>query len=201
MGSELQWWHIILPLITGGAFGAVITALVTSYKNRIQPVGHRIDLRPVFRGSKTALNAKITISDGTNEHQFHNLFLFEVEIVNKGNQDIKEFPLGFTLKNGAEAIYAEYKSPDRHHTVSPSGVSPSTPKSEMDITIKPFNRGDLYSFYLYVVIPEGLKEPQTVNLSSSYPIKFVDIPTIGEMVAQTAASITIGSIRLTFGGS
>ena len=204
MGSELQWWHIVVPLFTGGAFGAFITAIVTSYRNRVQPVGYRIDLRPVFKNSDAqfSLSSKITIYEDATPHHFDNLFVFDIQISNKGNQDINEFPLGLTLGNGDQAVYAEYASPDRHHTASPTGVKPSNPLNELDSVLKPFNRGDVYSFYVYVVIPEGKEKPDMIELSSPSSIRFTRMPTMGEMIAEAASStsLVVGPVRLIISG-
>jgi hypothetical protein len=191
MSNELQWWHIVVPLLTGGAFGAIITAVVAGFRNRIQPVGYRTTMLPVFKQNVdvSSLNAKIIIHKGDEEYPFHNLFVFDVYVVNRGNKDIDEFPLGFTLGDGDKAIYMEFESPDRHHIMSSSGVSPTTPKGEIDVNLKPFNRQDWYSFRIYVV-PEGDYEPGIIELSSPYPIRFTTMPTMGEMLA-TASEIAV----------
>lgn len=204
MSSELQWWHIVVPLFTGGAFGALITAIVTTYRNRIQPVGYRRDIRPVFTegGNQTSLAAKITIYDDSKEFTFHNLFIIQFLVVNKGNKDIEEFPIGFTLSEGDKAVWFEVGTLDRHHETTPSGVGPDNPKSEIDIMLQPFNRGDLYVLGIYVVIPEGRQMPGMIKVSSPYPVRFISMPTIRESAEQAAssASIAVGPIRITISG-
>lgn len=210
MANELQWWHIVVPLFTGGAFGALITAVVTSYRNRIQPVGRRVDVLPLFiqltdtlpvlRGKNSeevSLNTTISISRGTKEYKFPNLFLVDIQVINKGNKDFEEFPFGITLDEGDHTVFVVHKSPDRHHVVSQSSVQPEAPKSEIDFSLKPFNRRDLYSFKLYVVIAEGKAEPGEIDFSSRLPIKFTDMPTMGELVAQAAesTSLVVGPFR------
>jgi hypothetical protein len=200
VSGELQWWHIVVPLLTGGAFGALITAVVTGFRNRIQPVGYRTEMVPVFKQNVevSSLNAKIIIHEGDKEYPFHNMFVFDIYVVNRGNKDIDEFPLGFTLEKGDQAIYLEYESPDRHHTITPSGVSLSTPKSEVDIKLKPFNRKDWYTFRVYVV-PEGDFAPGMIELSSPYPIRFTTMPTMGEMLAAaTEVAVKVGPISISY---
>lgn len=203
--AEVQWYHIVAPLLGGGAAGAVINSIVAAVRNRIQPVGRRVESLPVFKQTlgKSSLRSMITIHEGTTEHHFHNLFLIDIQIVNRGNRDVEKFPFGITLKPGDKAVYIEHEAPDRHHQVTKiTAVTPGNPADELDFELVPFNRGDSYSLKLYVVIPEGREEPGKVQLSSSQPVRFTDMPTIGELVSQAAKStiLDVGFMKLTIGG-
>jgi len=156
---------------------------------------------PVFRpsGNATQLQAAIAVTHDGASATFENLFLSEIQVVNKGNRDLEELKLGATLGDGDKCIFVEATAPDRHHVVNPQTVvSPLSPQSEIDFSLKPFNRGDLYSFRLYVVIPKTRKEPAEIRLGSASPIRFVAMPTTTEVLASLAseAAVTFGPLRI-----
>jgi len=199
--GDINWVQVIVALMSGGAAGAVINMLVSAHRARRQPVGRRIDLLPVFRqtGGTSPLRAKIAITHGNQTTTFENLFLAEVQVVNRGNSDLNEFQFGATLGDGDRCIYVEASPPDRHHQVIQlTPVSPQGPQQAIDFTLKPFNRGDSYSFKLYVVIPEGQDEPKAIGLGSPSPIRFVEMPTVGEVLARAAteAALTFGPLHI-----
>src|SRR5215207_6212286 len=109
--TDAQKWQLIISgialivgLVSGGAMGSIITLVATARKSRIQPVGYKIDMVPIMKQKdSTSLSTKVIVSRGTKEYSFKNLFLVNVEVVNKGNQDIKEFNYGITL-GGADLI-------------------------------------------------------------------------------------------------
>ena len=194
MSNEIQWIPVIASLLGGGAVGALITASVATYRNRIQPVGYRADALPMFRGTsqRTPIQAKVTLFDGTGEYNFDNLHVLEVEVVNRGNQDRKSFTFGMTLGNGQKAVFVEPKASDRHHVVKEKpDVSPTKALSELDFVLESFNRGDRYAFTVYVVLPDD-KQPVSVTFSSPEPVTFSSMPSVGEIVGQLASSATIG---------
>jgi hypothetical protein len=139
------------------------------------------------------------VSHGGTSATFENLFLAEIRVQNKGNRDLEELGFGATLGDGDRCIFVEAMPPDRHHVVNlPAAVSPLTPQSNIDFTLKPFNRGDTYSFRLYVVIPKTRAEPAKIGLGSASPIEFVEMPTKAEVLARFAseAAITLGPFRV-----
>ena len=197
----INWPQVLIALVSGGAAGAIINAVVSSYRARRQPVGSRVDVLPVFRpsGDASQLHAAIAITHEGKTATFQNLFLAEVQVVNRGNSDFREFRFGATLGNGDACLYVEAAAPDRHHqAVQETPVAPQAPQREIDFTLKPFNRGDSYSFKLYVVIPPGRREPVEIGLGSSSPVKFVAMPTVGEVLSRAAseAVLNIGPLRV-----
>lgn len=201
MMPDINWIQIGAALLGGGAMGAIISSVVTSVRNRFQPIGNRVDTLSVFRQKlgESSLKTEITISVKDSEYKFNNLFLIDIQIVNKGNKDINEFPFGITLFNDDKAVFIESISKDRHHQIDhQTEVSPDKPKSEIDFILKPFNRRDSYSFKLYVVVPERKDEPSPVKISSSQPVKFVGMPTIGEMISEASrsTSLNIGPLKI-----
>src|SRR5256885_72320 len=104
---DVQWLQVGAALAGGGAVGAIITALVTARRGRIQPVGRRVEILPIFtKGMEgSALRATVAINDGERSHLFPNLFIVTVQLVNRGNQDIPDFSFGITLAGGDECVH------------------------------------------------------------------------------------------------
>ncbi len=176
---------IIASLIGGGLAGAILTNLITAYRSRIQPIGHRIDIDPILspKPQSSSLAAKITLQHESRQHTFDNLFLIRLEIANQGNKDHDEFGFGLTLAAGDVAVYLEGTGADRHHSIAPTTpVVPSKPASELDFVCKPFNRGDSYTLSAFVVTSNEAG-PSTPRISSKLPVKFVNIPTLGELMS------------------
>jgi len=195
--NNINWLQVVAALIGGGAAGAIITAIITTYRARRQPIGRRIDIVPVFRQSNDSrsLRAKIAIAHENKINTFENLFLAEVQIVNRGNSDLQEFLFGVTLGKEDRCIFVETLAPDRHHNnIQTTVVTPQNPQREIDFKLSPFNRGDSYSLKMYVVIPEAQMEPQEIKLGSPSPVKFIDMPTIRELLSN--AVLSIGPIRI-----
>src|SRR5713101_2301831 len=100
--DSIAWIQVLPALLGGGAAGAVISTAVTARRARIQPVGHRIEVVPVFRQTvrPSSMRAKLALTEGEETKTFENLFLADVQVVNRGNQDITEFNFGVTLDEG-----------------------------------------------------------------------------------------------------
>lgn len=199
--ADISWWQILPALIGGGAAGALINAAFTARRNRIQPIGRRIEITPIFRqaDNPSGLRAKIAIAHNDSTATFENLFIADIQVVNKGNTDIETFPFGVTLSGGDECVHVELTSPDRHHEVSQNPViTPQNPSNEIDFTLTPFNRKDSYLFKLYIVIPDNAKDPQNIELGSPNPIKFIEMPTVSETLSKAAGglSVSVGLIDI-----
>jgi hypothetical protein len=204
--NDINWIQVGTALAGGGAMGAIITNLVLLYRNRRQPVGSRIDILPVFRPStnQSQLQAAISVLYAGTTANFENLFLAEIRIQNKGNRDLEELSFGATLGNGDRCIFIETMPPDRHHVAKLlNPVTPLDPQSNIDFSLKPFNRGDTYSFKLYMVIPKARTDPAEIRLGSSSPVRFVEMPTTAEVLARFASeaaetAIAFGPLRIGF---
>jgi hypothetical protein len=201
MATEIQWVPVAASLVGGGAVGAVITAIVTTMRNRRQPIGKRVDIIRLFKDGlgNPSLTTRITVSDGCSDHNYTNLFIAELLIANRGNQDIPAFRFGVTLLEGDQAIYVQPQTADRHHELTViTPVCPDTPRSEIDFEARPLNRGDSYPIRLYITMPDGKGGPTPIRFSSSHPIKFVEMPTVTETLAEIASStsLSIGPLAL-----
>lgn len=192
--ADISWWQILPALIGGGAVGALINAAFTARRNRIQSIGRRIEITPIFRqaDNSSGLRAKIAIEQNDSTATFENLFIADIQVVNKGNTDIETFPFGVTLSARDECVHVELTPPDRHHEVSQSPViTPQNPSNEIDFTLTPFNRKDSYLFKLYIVIPDNAKDPQKIELGSPTPIKFIEMPTVSETLSKAAEGLSV----------
>lgn len=199
--QEINWVTVIVALLSGGAMGAIISALVTSYRARVQPVGKRIDILPLFQsaGPDTSLQAKVVITSDGRTRTFQNLFVAEIVVVNCGNRDLGQFAFGVTFSDGDKCIHVDDSSLDRHHKVTQTiAASPLTPASEVDFVLEPFNRRDSYTLKLYIVVPEQNPSPGTISLGTSCPVRFVNMPTVGEQLARSLkdAVVRIGPLRI-----
>lgn len=154
MSDEFEWIKIGAGILGGGLAGAVLTNVITAYRGRIQPIGKRIDVTPLFSPGFTgsALSPSITVTSGATTYQFSNLHVAEVQVINRGNRDLANFSFGLTLSPGDEAVHVDPTEPGRHHMVSlTSPVSPATKTATPDFTLKPFNRGDAYTLKIFIV--------------------------------------------------
>ena len=190
---------IVASLIGGGAVGAIITAFVTTFRNRKQPIGRRIDVSPVFTSglSGPTLTTRITISDGTKNYSFSNLYVADVQIVNQGNRDFDTFTFGLTLSQPDRAIYVEPYGLDRHHVVKAKSIcGPDAPSDALDFELKPFNRGDSYPMKIFFTTSD--KGPQPIKLSSPEAIRFIEIQSLTEAVATVAVAnvLKVGPVEI-----
>jgi hypothetical protein len=196
--NQWQWVPWVLGLLGGGAMGAVLKTIFDTYQRRIQPVGYKIKFTKIFKETvgMSSLRAELQVSDGVETRHFQNLFIAEITILNKGNAHIGEFPFGIKLGGDDVALYIQTESPDRHHVITQiTQVALGATANEIDFICKPFNRKDTYSLKVFISIPPDKKEPETIRLSTSQPVKFVDFDTyenhvirlLGEIVKVSAS--------------
>jgi len=198
MSDLTSYLPMIGSLLGGGLMGAFVTAAVSHYRSRLQPVGRRIEIDPILRPKPagTTLAAKITVEHDYRQHTFDNLFLARIQIVNQGNKDYDEFSFGITLPTEDFVVYLEGSGADRHHAITPSvTVTPDKQAQEVDFSCKPFNRGDSYTLSAFIVT-NSAGGPGDIAVSSKLPVKFVEIPSLGETMGQ---AITAVSLELVLG--
>ena len=196
-------WKIVASLLGGGAVGAIITAVVTTFRGRRQPIGYRIDTIPVFQSTlgSSAFKAVLTVDDNNTKSEFTNLYLAEIQLVNRGNKDYAKFAFGFTLEDGDRAVFVDVSTNDRFHkTTFTAQPTPSAPSAIIDAVLEPFNRGDAYSFKLYVVVPDGRDAPARIEPGSQEAVVFTPMPTLTEIATEVGrgVSLRIMGVRITF---
>jgi hypothetical protein len=162
----------------------------THFRSRTQPVGYQIEILPIFVGAGElgTLAPRVTFTDEEeNLWGFDKLYVIQIEVDNRGNQDKTTFDFGITLLSDAKAIFVLTTTPDRHHKAKElSKASPSSPISEIDYTLEPFNRKDKYSFKLYAVTGQTFLTEQDIILSSKEPVIFTERPGVGAVTNRLA---------------
>lgn len=203
----MNWYTILLigiGVIVGGAVGAFIHATIYSYRNKKTLISKRVDILPKFDNQlhRSFTENKLIISDGKRDYNYQSLNHVHIELFNKSEQDFEEFKFGITLSDDDLAIYTEAESLDRHHQIEQlTPLTLSEPKSTVNFTLHPFNRGDTYSWRLLVLTPEGRKCPGKINFSSPEPVHFLDLPTMTQLVERAAkrASLSLGVFQISLG--
>lgn len=189
MSDETEWAKIGASLLGGGLAGAILTNIITVYRSRVQPIGRSVVVSPLFTAGFTgsALSPTVTVTSASATHQFPNLHVAEVQVVNRGNRDFDTFSFGLTLATGDQAVHVDPVTSDRHHTVTIDPlIAPDKMQSKSDFTLRPFNRRDAYTLRVFIVA--GNSMPGAISVSSPEPIRFTDIPSLTETIAQIASS-------------
>jgi len=194
--DNINWIHILIALISGGAMGAIINQVFYWRRNRIQSVGKNIEVKPFFIPTKDgkSLNTKITIDDGNNQkYEFENLWIATLLIANKGNKDFNEFNFGIDIKNEATVIRASSTNSNRHHQL----IFKDEPElnrglNELDITLKPLNRNQVYEIDIYITTNASSFSESDIDLISPHPIKFVQIKNFAEILGEVAGGVALG---------
>jgi hypothetical protein len=198
--TQDEWIKIVFGLVGGGLVGSVITNLCTEWRNRITPIGYRIENDRLFTPNQelSTLQVSITVLHDNEPYSFNNLSIAQVELINRGNKDLDKLTYGISLDGTKKIIFAETEGQDRHHIMSPAEVAyPSTPLIKMDFTCQPFHRGNIYRLKLYIVSLEGDTQPADIKLSSPDPIRFVEAPSVGEILQEALlTTIEIGDFKV-----
>jgi hypothetical protein len=175
--ENLDLIKILASILGGGAIGAIITAVVTTRRNRIQPIGASVNLSESILPDNLVKDhvTKITISGATESYHYDNLYLASIEVLNKGNKDYESFDFGITLPDGMSIINVAVKSADRHHSIQycPQ-VSFNSKLNYIDLTLSPFNRKDKYTISL-TLTGTFTNVPNPILFSSKLPVKFVSV--------------------------
>ena len=171
-----QWIiTLAITLIAGGAMGSVIGIIATNRRNRIQPIGVSKEIIP-FVNQKLAgptAKAEILLKVGDKQQSYSNLVLGRIVLKNTGNSDYQEFKFGITLNSLNLAVYLQTETPDRSHVITSSPeIDLNHIDSEIDFTLQPFNRGDVYNISLFIL---PVTEDIEMSLSTAHPVEFADL--------------------------
>lgn len=198
--EQIQLLQIAASILGGGAVGAIITSLVTSYKARVLPIAKRVEVLPLFTSNfgGSDFDTSVTVSDGNTDYKFPNLHVAEVQLVNRGNRDLATFNFGITLSTTDKVVHVEPQARDRHHVATLKGTcTPASPSTVLDFELRPLNRGDSYTLRLFIV--SGATEPKPMTIGSSEPVRFTEIPSIAETLANAAAAtlaVKLGTVEV-----
>jgi hypothetical protein len=164
-----------------------------------------MELIPVFKGDTlggSGLRARLNLSsdEGGYGQDLPNLAIVNLELINKGNRDLPTFSFGATLAPGDVCAHCDMQSSDRHHKTNLlTAIGPGSPTVELDFVLSPFNRGDVYTFKLYIIVVDGKDSPGELKLSSTEPIIFKALLNLPEVALEAASSISIGPFRIGLG--
>lgn len=163
----------VLPYVTGGAAGAIITLFYNKHKSKIQIMEcHYIDDDVISR-------LPISMDDGeTHQNIFSKIFCLK----NTTNTDHKEFTVIFEFDATAKIV--------RHTDSTKGGIDRLKKKllkpNEYSVTIKNFNRGDEIKFMFEIAnVTEDL-----VNVTEDDCIGF-KVKIKDKRVAQVKSKLTI----------
>lgn len=182
-----NWWPILASLIGGGAFGAFLTHMFTLRRDRIPAIGKKITLKPFFNSKQhEKFDTKVVFTGKTKEYKFDIVYTANIKLKNTSRKNFDEFSFGLTLPENIKIIKLIKNSKDRHHSITPaSEPDPENQLNQIDISLKPLNRKDEYEIDL--VITSDISEKITtilnrdINISTSLPVKFVDMSYDGEL--------------------
>lgn len=193
-GNNTNWTLIIITILCSSTMGAIIVTAVKYTRHRRPPIGLRIDTIPVFRNKHgtIALKTHMTISDGRDSRELDNLYFVKLTFRNKSNKDMELFPVGINLPTGSKAIYVEPISDQiLHEVIVDPGLRINDEQDEVFLTLKPFNRKDLYVIRLYVICDDTYwhyLDKIVPIVDSSAPKKFVKIRTVGETLREVMST-------------
>lgn len=204
--ADIHWYTILfiaLTILLGGILGAGIQSAISAYRNRLTSISSRVDFLPKFEesGGSSKLNTQPVLTDGKTEYQYNSLHQAQIQLSNQSTEDFESFQFGITLSPDDVVVYLESQSPDRHHHLKQlTPVTLSEPTSQIDFILRPFNRGDSYSLRLLIKAAETREEPGEIQLTSPEAVRFVNLPTVVELVEETAsrASISLGPFQFSF---
>jgi len=199
--DTINWLQVGIGFLSGGAFGALIKQFFDYRRNRIQSIEYSIELKPFYNSKKTKiLDTQITISEGTNEYKFANLYTGTIEIINAGLIDFSNFSFGVTLTDGIKFIQNKSTLKDRHHIaelINEPTLANQT--NSFDVNLTPFNRKDRYVFDVLLTCSNSNMPRDCINISSSMPVKLTKVSTTREAITFFKFMIMLlsGTIQLT----
>jgi len=195
-----EHWMLLGAFIVGIMIGSLILAILRNKKNKIPSIGSLIELKSFFNSNENDwINSKIIITGNTQEHKFDNLFIFSVELINKGSQNYDDFSMGVTLKEGLRAIDVKQSTSDRHHVIDfVNEPKLENQQTQFDFHLKPFNKKDKYVLDIHVVSnSEDLITKEDLKLSTPMPVNFVKLVSTTDFVYDVIQEISIGGLKIT----
>lgn len=195
---ELPWStlaFIAINFTIGSLTGALIYALIAATTHKRTPVGCRVDVLPPFEDPlrATLSRSEMRITDGQKDWKYEDLQIVQIQVSNRGQEDLDELRFGLSWAPGHTAVFVEVRRPDRYHQIEQlTPLKFSDPKPQLDFVLRPLNRQDSYSMRFLVLKTEDSESPEKIEFSSPQAVRFVDLPTIVETVEQAARSTSIG---------
>lgn len=193
--EKISWLQIVIGFFSGGAFGAFIKQYFDNLRNRIQPVGRSIEIKPFYDSYDNILvNSQIILTGEESEFKFSKLYTGTIKVVNNGRKDYEEFILGITCPENIKIVYIKPNTIDRHHESQFNEIPKLENQiSSFDVILKPFNRNNSYIFDILLTSIDNTDiHAKSISLSSPHSIKWVDIVTATEVIMEIAKQTVIG---------
>jgi hypothetical protein len=176
----MNYMTLIISLVSGGAFGALITIVYTQYQKRKQPVEYNIKTNTIFIPADISKDHETSITISGNdieakEYKFNNLFLAILEVKNTSTIDFENFKFGVFLSNNRNIVKIEFSTLDKKHELNilPK-VNFENTRNEIDVELNPFNRQEKYELKLYISGGENYITNGEIEISTKHAIKLVE---------------------------
>lgn len=191
--GNLNWIQIGIGFLGGGAFGALIKQFFDYRRNRIQPIGRNIEIKSFYDSIENKmLNSQVILTGGTQEYKFSKLYTGTIKIVNSGLIDYPSFSFGITGNDNIRFIHLKPTTIDRHHMVEiPDLPTLDNQINKFDVVLRPFNRKDTYIFDILATTIDGDLNQNDIQISSSHPIKWIDLTSTSKIILEIAKESTI----------
>jgi len=186
--ADINWLQVAIGFVGGGATGALIKQYFESRKSRIQPIAKSIEIKSFYDSlENNILNSQVILTGEDQEHKFSKLYTGTIKIINSGLIDYPEFSFGITGNDNMKFINVKPTTIDRHHRAE-FNDPPSLENqiNSFDLVLKPFNRKDVYTFDILVTPLEGDLNEKEIKISSSHPVKWVDITSTSKIILEIA---------------
>lgn len=174
--STTQWIITsVIALVGGGTMGALVNNWFLNRRSKRQPIHYNIQRVDIIkRLNFPSLQAVLTSGDDSGPGRaVSNLSLATFTLSNKGNEDLEKFEFGLTLKGTSKAIDVKFENPDRHHKVELlTPVSLLDPKQEIDFSLRPFHRRDVYNVSILYTYE---KSSGKISISSPHSQRLVEV--------------------------
>ncbi|WP_159479038.1 hypothetical protein [Chryseobacterium sp. 18068] len=198
--EKISWLQLGIGFLSGGAFGALIKQFFDNRRNRIQPISRNIEVKSFYDSIENKmLNSQVILTGATQEHKFSKLYTGTIKVVNSGLTDYSSFSFGITSSDNVRFIHLKTISTDRHHLAEISGhPTLENQVNKFDVVLKPFNRKDVYSFDILVTTLNGDISQNDIQISSSHPVKWVDVTSTSKIILEVAREsiIALGPISI-----
>jgi hypothetical protein len=186
--QDINWFQVVIGLISGGAAGALIKHYFDNKKNRIQSIGLLIEIRSIYdAGENGLLNSQIILTGANQEYKFSKLYSGTIEIINTGLHDYSNFDFGITCDESIRFLQVKTISSDRHHKAEISShPALENQINSFDIVLEPFNRKDHYKFDILLTTTKSEILAENIKISSPKSIRWVNFTSKSDAIVTFA---------------
>ena len=113
--------------------------------------------------------------------------------------DYSSFVFGITSTEDAKFVQVQPVTKDKHHVAEITDAPAlENQTSTFDVTLKPFNRNDVYTFNVLLATNKIELTDKDIQISSPHPIKWVDLVSTSKIILEIAREtlISIGPFSI-----